>query len=310
MSLKKEYAMKEIQRILSDILRKDQIYKNELMKKHTSFAIGGAADFFVTPEGEIQLVDLIRSLKAHDVPYFIMGNGTNILVRDKGVRAVVVKIGEGLAEWTIHGDEIRAQSGMLLSSLSKKAASAKLTGLEFAGGIPGSVGGALYMNAGAYGGNMSDVVKSVKVIKPSGEIAEFSLKEMCYGYRSSAAQRENLIILEGTFMLKAGDKEEIKNLMNEYAERRANKQPLQALSAGSVFKRPEGYFAGKLIEDAGLKGMIHRGAQVSSKHSGFIINRKDASATDVTELINFIKKTVYDTSGVQLEEEVKIIGEE
>ncbi|WP_099188458.1 UDP-N-acetylmuramate dehydrogenase [Tepidibacter mesophilus] len=294
---------------LCEIIEKENILVDEPMKNHTSFKIGGPADFLVTPTNENQLKEIIKYIKEENLPHFLMGNGSNLLVRDGGIRGIVVKIAQNYNKFEINENIIKAQSGILLSTLAKYIAKNCYKGFEFASGIPGTLGGAIAMNAGAYGGEMKDVVKSVKVLNQQGEIVELSNEQMEFGYRTSLVTKKNLIVLEVTLDLEKGNYEEIKNILDDLTVKRTTKQPLNVPSAGSTFKRPEGYYAGKLIEDSGLKGVRLKGAQVSDKHSGFVINAGGATAQDIIELIEFIKKTVYDKFKVELNEEVKIVGE-
>ncbi len=295
---------------LCEIIKKENILVDEPMKNHTSFKIGGPADILVTPTDENELKEIIQYIKEENIPYFLMGNGSNLLVRDGGIRGIVVKIAQNYNEFEINENIIKAQSGILLSTLAKHIAKNCYKGFEFASGIPGTLGGAIAMNAGAYGGEMKDVVKSVKVLNQQGEIVELSNQQMQFGYRTSLVNKENLIVLEVKLSLEKGNYEDIKNILDDLTVKRTTKQPLNVPSAGSTFKRPEGYYAGKLIEDSGLKGVRLKGAQVSDKHSGFVINAGGATAKDIIELIEFIKKTVYDKFKVELNEEVKIVGED
>ncbi|CAH2214846.1 UDP-N-acetylmuramate dehydrogenase [Tepidibacter aestuarii] len=295
---------------LCEIIGEENILVDEPMKNHTSFKIGGPADFLVTPTDENQLKEIIKYIKKENIPYFLMGNGSNLLVRDGGIRGIVVKIAQNYNKFEINENIIKAQSGILLSTLAKHIAKNCYKGFEFASGIPGTLGGAIAMNAGAYGGEMKDVVSSVKVLNQQGEIVEISNEAMEFGYRTSLVTKENLIVLEVTLSLEKGNYEDIKNILDDLTVKRTTKQPLNVPSAGSTFKRPEGYYAGKLIEDSGLKGVRLKGAQVSDKHSGFVINAGGATAQDIIELIEFIKKTVYDKFKVELNEEVKIVGED
>ena len=285
-----------------------EIKKNELMKNHTSFKIGGAADEFCEVKSVEEIKELIEYAKEKGIPYTIIGNGSNLLVSDKGIRGLVIKIAKGFDEVLENGEMLTCQSGILLSRLAKIALKNSLSGLEEVSGIPGTLGGAIYMNAGAYGGEMKDVVKSVTYLD-DGEIKTAEGDELDFGYRKSMFSGKDLIILSAELELKKGDFDEIKAKMDDYKERRTSKQPLTIPSAGSTFKRPEGYFAGKLIEDAGLKGYSVGGAEVSKKHSGFVVNTGDASAKDVLDLIEYIKKTVFEKFGVMLFEEVKKLGE-
>lgn len=295
--------------LLETVLEKHQIRKNESMREHTSFRIGGKADYFVIPSSFNQVKQTTDILKKHGIPYFIMGNGSNLLVRDGGIRGVVIQIGSSLSNYKIEGETVYAQAGILLSALSERVLEEGLEGFEFASGIPGTIGGAMTMNAGAYGGEMKDIVQSVQVLDREGEIREIPCEEMDFGYRRSRVVREGLIVLGATFRLRKGNYEEIKEKIEDFTHRRNTKQPLSVSSAGSTFKRPEGHFAGKLIDDAGLRGICYRDAQVSHLHCGFVINKGNASCEDVLELINMIKKTVYDKFQVELEEEVRIVGE-
>lgn len=301
---------REIKKVLKTILSEEQILEKESMKKHTSFRIGGNADFLVLPNSIAQLQKLMRELNQKEIPFFVMGNGTNLLVRDKGIRSVVIKIAKNISNYGIQGTDIFAEAGLSLSALSRVILEEELAGFEFASGIPGTVGGAMMMNAGAYGGEMKDIVKSVLVMDERGVIFEINAENMEFGYRTSILAKQHLIVLGATFSLKKGNRQEIEEKMDDYAVRRNTKQPIQEASAGSTFKRPEGYFAGKLIDDSGLRGVCHRGAQVSPLHCGFVINTGEATCEDVLELINIIKKTVYDKFQVSLEEEVRLVGEE
>ena len=284
-----------------------KIIENEPMKKHTTFKIGGAADSFCEAETAQDIFSAIAYAKEKNMPLFVMGNGSNLLVSDKGVRGFVLKISDKFANCVVAEDVITAQSGILLSTLSKTAQKNSLSGLEFAGGIPGTLGGAIYMNAGAYGGEMKDVIKSVTYLK-DGEVKKIT-DGFEFGYRKSVFTDSDAIILEAELQLKRGDAEEIKAKMEDFKNRRQEKQPLSMASAGSTFKRPEGYFAGRLIEDAGLKGYAIGGAAVSEKHSGFVVNKGGATAQDVRLLISHIQKTVKEKFGVELETEVKMMGE-
>jgi len=284
-----------------------EIIKNEPMKNHTSFKIGGAADEFCTASGKDEIIELINYAKGKDMPYFIMGNGSNLLVSDKGIRGLVIQISGKFSDFEISENIIKAESGVLLSSLAKAAQKNGLSGMEFASGIPGTLGGAVYMNAGAYGGEMSSIVKSVTYLK-DGEIKKIE-DGFEFGYRKSLFADLGAVILEAELELEKGNPEEIKARMEDYKIRRTEKQPLNMPSAGSVFKRPKGYFAGGLIEEAGLKGFKIGGAVVSEKHAGFIVNAGSATAGDVLALIEHIQKTVKEKFNVELETEVKIVGE-
>lgn len=294
---------------LENIVDKKYIYINEKMGKHTYFKIGGNADIMVEPRSEKELVEVIKLINEFDKEYFILGNGTNLLVSDKGMREVVIKIGDAFGDIVIDGSEIIAGAGCKLSEVAQKTLENELTGFEFASGIPGAVGGALTMNAGAYGGEMKDIVKSVKCINSKGQIRVYNNEEMIFSYRHSRIQLENLIAIEARFELERGNKEEIAGRIAELNQKRKDKQPLDMPSAGSTFKRPDGDYASRLIEVSGLKGVSFRGAQVSAKHSGFVVNKGNATCEEVVQLIKFVQKVVKDKTGYDLEPEVKVIGE-
>ena len=296
--------------ILKNIVSEEDILTREYMKNHTSFKIGGSADFLVTPRTVDQIQNLIKTLKKENIPVFIMGNGSNLLVSDKGIRGVVIKLSKNFSSFSISGDEVTAQSGILLSTLSKSIVNESLSGFEFASGIPGTIGGAVTMNAGAYDSEMKNIVEEVVAMDMDGNIKTFTNQEMNFRYRKSRVTDETLVVLEAKLKLDKGNIEDIKAKIDDFTVRRTTKQPLTAYSAGSTFKRPEGYFAGKLIEDAGLKGIIMRNAAVSSLHSGFVINTGDATCENILELIEFIKLTVFSKFGVMLEEEVRVVGEQ
>ena len=302
--------MRETYDILKNIVSEQDILTKEYMKNHTSFKIGGSADFLVTPRTVDQIQNLIKTLKKENIPVFIMGNGSNLLVSDKGIRGVVIKLSKNFSSFSISGDEVTAQSGILLSTLSKSIVNESLSGFEFASGIPGTIGGAVTMNAGAYDSEMKNIVEEVVAIDMDGNIKTFTNQEMNFRYRKSRVTDETLVVLEAKLKLEKGNIEDIKAKIDDFTVRRTTKQPLTAYSAGSTFKRPEGYFAGKLIEDAGLKGIIMRNAAVSSLHSGFVINTGDATCENILELIEFIKLTVFSKFGVMLEEEVRVVGEQ
>lgn len=279
---------------------------NELMKNHTTFKIGGPCDEFCEVTSKEEIAELIEYAKAKNIPYTIIGNGSNLIVSDKGIRGLVIKIAKGFDKIEVNGTRIVAEAGVLLSRLANTALKHSLSGLEFASGIPGTLGGAIYMNAGAYGGEMKDVVKSVTYLK-DGEICKTDNPD--FGYRHSMFSNTDLIILSVEMELINGECGEIKAKMEDFSKRRTEKQPLTQPSAGSTFKRPEGHFAGKLIEDAGLKGYSIGGAMVSEKHSGFVVNTGNATCSDVLGLVEHIQKTVYDKFGVKLEPEIKKLGE-
>nr|WP_200800516.1 UDP-N-acetylmuramate dehydrogenase [Proteiniborus sp. DW1] len=299
-----------VYRMFRSIIEKGTVLTDESMSKHTSFKIGGPVDVFVMPGTIEELARSIKLCKNEGLKYFVMGNGSNLVIRDKGLRGVVIKISEKMSNIKVEGTRITAEAGALLSVVSKVALRNSLSGLEFASGIPGSLGGAIAMNAGAYGGEMKDVVTKVLCLDTDGIFIEYENKDMNFGYRQSRVQSENLIVVQVEMELKEGKYENIKAHMDELTEKRTSKQPLNLPSAGSVFRRPEGHFAGKLIEDAGLKGLRLGDAQVSEKHSGFIVNVGNATSDDVVNLIKVVQKTVSDKFGVELETEVKIMGEE
>lgn len=298
-----------LNRLLSEQLKFAKILIDEPMKNHTSFKIGGPVDVMVIPTCEEELVEAINICKKNDIDYYVMGNGTNLLVSDKGIRGVVIKISEGLGNISVEGNTIKAQAGALVTVASKIALKNSLTGLEFASGIPGSIGGAVTMNAGAYGGEMKDIVAKVKCLDEDGNIVEYTRDEMNFRYRGSRIGDENLIVLEVEMELREGNFDEIEKTMRELTEKRNSKQPLHLPSGGSTFKRPEGHFAGKLIDDSGLRGVRYKDAQISDKHCGFIVNLGNASCKDVTTLIQLVQKVVKDNFDVCLEPEIKIIGE-
>ena len=295
---------------LNNVIAKDSILIDEPMSRHTTFRVGGPADFFVTPKAKEEVRDVIRICKEAGMPYYIIGNGSNLLVSDAGYRGVIVQIYKEMNEVKVEGDLVKAQAGALLSGIAAKALGAELSGFEFASGIPGTIGGACVMNAGAYGGEMKDVLESVTVLTGEGKIIELGRNELELGYRTSVIAKKGYIVLGAVLKLERGDGEKIKTYMDELKEKRVTKQPLEYPSAGSTFKRPEGYFAGKLIEDAGLRGFQVGGAQVSEKHCGFVINRDHATAADLMELMRQVQIRVKENSGVDLEPEVKRLGDE
>lgn len=283
---------------------------DEPMKNHTSFKIGGPVDALIIPDEEEQVINIIKICNRENIPYFIMGNGSNLLVKDGGIRGVVIKIQEGFNKIKVEDNKIIAQAGALLTGVSRKAMEYSLTGMEFANGIPGTIGGALTMNAGAYGGEMKDIVVSVRAIDRDLNIVDISNEDMEFRYRNSRVVRDSLILLSTTIELKSGNYDEIEAIMRDLTYRRTSKQPLELPSGGSTFKRPEGYFAGKLIQDAGLQGKKCGGAQVSTKHSGFIVNIGNATCKDVLDLVKTVQNTVMEKYGVKLEREIKLIGED
>ncbi|MCI8768665.1 MAG: UDP-N-acetylmuramate dehydrogenase [Ruminococcus sp.] len=294
---------------LCGILGEENVFTKEPMSRHTTFRAGGPADFFVTPEKEGQVRKTLSLLKEAQVPRYIMGNGSNLLVGDRGYRGVILQICKKMNRIRIQDTVIQAQAGALLSKIAAEAQAKGLTGFEFASGIPGSLGGAVMMNAGAYGGEMKQVLIQAQILNASGEIEDVLAEEMELGYRSSVFSRNGGVILSASIQLEPGDPSAIQSRMEELKFLRTSKQPLEYPSAGSTFKRPEGYFAGKLIQDAGLRGFQVGGAQVSEKHCGFVINKDQASAMDIRSLMEQVSEKVYTRFGVRLEPEVKLIGE-
>lgn len=294
---------------LNSILEKDDIKIDELMKYHTSFKVGGPADILVTPTSFEQVNEILKLCKENGVPYFIIGNGSNLIVKDGGIRGVVIKLVK-LNKVVIDGNVVTAQCGATLKEVSDAALEKSLTGFEFASGIPGSVGGATTMNAGAYEGDVSKIIDSVLILDNEGNIRRLSREELEFGYRMSAILKYGYTVLETVFKLNDGEYNKIKDRIDELTIKRETRQPLEYPSAGSVFKRPEGHFTGKLVEDSGLKGFSIGGAQVSEKHAGFIINRDNAKAKDILELIAHVQKTIKSNFGVDLHTEVRIVGED
>jgi UDP-N-acetylmuramate dehydrogenase len=289
------------------IVGSDYVKIDEPMKHHTTLRIGGPADYYICPHTAGELQEILHICKQNKIPYFILGNGSNLLVSDKGYRGAIIHIYRNMNHIRVDGNVLTVQAGTLFSQVSKKAMEHGLTGLEFAAGIPGTMGGAVVMNAGAYGGEIRDVLKEVVVLDQEGEIRFMKGADMQLGYRTSIIKEAGYIVLEAVLELQSGDKEAISGRMEELKKERIAKQPLEYPSAGSTFKRPEGYFAGKLIMDAGLKGFRVGGAQISEKHCGFVINVGDATAKDVLELIRQVQEKVKVSSGVWLELELKVI---
>ena len=287
----------------------EQVLFDEPMKKHTTFRIGGPADVFVMPRTIEEVSKALEICRQEQLPYFILGNGSNLLVSDRGFRGVIIQLFKNFSDLRVEGDRLYVQAGTLLSRTAKKALEASLTGFEFAAGIPGTIGGAMVMNAGAYGGEMKDVTEEVTVLTEKGEVKTLKREELKMGYRTSIIAEKGYLVLEAVLQLTDGDLKEIRAVMEDLKKKRISKQPLEYPSAGSTFKRPKGYFAGKLIMDAGLRGFQVGGAQVSEKHCGFVINTGDATAEDVTELIRQVAERVKAQSGVTLEPEVKLLGE-
>lgn len=295
---------------LKTIYRDDQMLTNEPMSKHTSFKIGGPAKAVVLPESVEQIKKTIDLCQSMGEVYHVMGNGSNILVEDEGIDALVIKITDRMGSIIVKDQWIEAEAGVLLSSLAKRAMANSLKGFEFASGIPGTLGGAIFMNAGAYDGEMKDVVEWVDVLLPQGEIKRITKEELEFGYRTSIVRKCGYIVLKVGIKLEKGPIEVIQEITSELTEKRTSKQPLNLPSAGSIFKRPEGLYAGKLIDDAGLRGLRHGDAQVSEKHCGFIVNVGKATCKEVLDLISVVQKVVKDTYDVNLEREVRIFGKE
>lgn len=291
------------------ITGKNNAVADEPMAKHTTFRVGGAAKYaaFVSTASEIE--SLIKLCNDNDVQYYIIGNGSNVLISDKGYDGLMIIIGRNMSEISVEGETIRAGAGALLSAIGSKALNAGLAGFEFACGIPGTLGGACFMNAGAYGGEMKDILVSVDAVTPDGTVRTFDVEELGLGYRTSIFTKGGYVIVGALMRLHRGSYDDIKACMDDLAYKRRLKQPLEYPSAGSTFKRPEGYFAGKLIMDSGLRGYRVGGAQVSEKHCGFVINTGDATAEDVCSLMKHVTETVYAKFGVTLEPEVKFLGE-
>lgn len=297
----------EFYKLLGEFYNEEDITVDSPMSEHIYFRVGGPADILVTPVNEEQVVNTLKLCREYNVPYFILGNGSNILVKDGGISGVVIKFNK-LNKVTSEGNYVTAQSGALLKDVSKAALENKLRGFEFACGIPGSIGGAVFMNAGAYDGEMAHVIKSARVIDENYNIKDLTKEELELGYRSSIVMKKGYVVLEATVELESGEYTSIKDKIDDLTNRRESKQPLEYPSAGSTFKRPEGYFAGKLIQDSGLKGFSIGGAAVSEKHSGFVINKGGATAKDVLDVIAHVQKTVKENFGVDLHTEVRIIG--
>lgn len=304
-----EYVYKNLYQKLTEWMPEERVKKEEPMRLHTTFRVGGPADLFVSPNSVEEVCKVTALCREEGVPYYIMGNGSNLLVSDQGYRGVIIQFYKEMNDISVEGTLLRAQAGALLSAVANRALSESLTGFEFAAGIPGTLGGACVMNAGAYGGEMKDVLKAVTVLTQEGEVLTLSNEELELGYRTSVIARKHYIVLEAEIALSEGKKEEIQAVMDDLKERRITKQPLEYPSAGSTFKRPEGYFAGKLIQDAGLRGFQVGGAQVSEKHCGFVINKDHATAAEIAELIRQVSGKVEAQFGVKLEPEVKRLGE-
>ena len=300
---------KEIREKFCELLGKDKVFFEEPMSSHTTFRIGGPAEVFLMPESYEQIRSALALCREEGLPYFVLGNGSNLLVSDSGYRGVIIQMDRNMGDIELKGTEIRACAGALLSSVAAAARKASLTGFEFAGGIPGTLGGAVVMNAGAYGGEMKDVLREVTVMTKEGDIRVIPSDRLELGYRTSIIKKTGYLVLEAVISLEKGDPQAIQEKTKELASKRTEKQPLDYPSAGSTFKRPEGYFAGKLIMDSGLRGFRVGGAQVSEKHCGFVINTGGATAKDVKELMDHVIRTVKEKYNITLEPEVKFLGE-
>ncbi|HNX28708.1 MAG TPA: UDP-N-acetylmuramate dehydrogenase [Syntrophomonadaceae bacterium] len=292
------------------ILPPEVVKFNEPMKCHTTFQIGGLADIMILPQSIEQVVDTVKWCHLNGIPLFIFGLGSNLLVREKGIRGVAVKIASGLNKVSADGNEIYAEAGISMADLSLIAADNSLSGLEFAEGIPGSLGGAVVMNAGAYDGEMQDIVSEVITIDTDGNQLSLSNEEMQFAYRRTILQNSSYIVIAVRLKLTPGDRETIKQRMADFRQQRQKKQPLEMPSAGSTFRRPPGFYVGPMLEQLGLKGFSIGGAQVSEKHAGFIVNKGDATADDVFELITYIQAQVREKFDVELQTEILVVGEE
>lgn len=290
---------------LVDISGEQNVLQNEPMKKHTTFRIGGPCDIFIKPRSIEEIRQIIEVVKENKVPYYVVGNGSNLLVSDDGYRGVIINLFNNFSDITVEGNTITASAGALLGKIGYTALKNSLTGFEFATGIPGTLGGAVVMNAGAYGGEMKDVLSEVTVLTKEGELLTLKADELELGYRTSIIAKKDYIVLEGKIQLKPGEPDKIKAVIDDLAFRRRDKQPLEYPSAGSTFKRPKDNFAGKLIMDAGLRGYTSGGAMVSDKHCGFVINKGDATCEDVIKLTDHVKEEVKNQFGIELELEVK-----
>lgn len=282
---------------------------DEPMSRHTTFRTGGPADIYIEPSGVEELKQVLDICREENVAYTIIGNGSNLLVGDGGYRGVLISFGKPFAQVTIEGAQVRSGAGALLSTVAKQVLNASLTGFEFAAGIPGTIGGAVVMNAGAYGGELCQVLREATVLTPEGEVKTLPAEELELGYRTSCVQKNGYIVLEAVLQLQPGNADDIRAVMDALASKRREKQPLEYPSAGSTFKRPEGHFAGRLIQDAGLRGFRVGGAQVSEKHCGFVINRDHATSADILSLCRQVQEKVKAQFGVELELEVKLLGE-
>lgn len=295
---------------LGKAIPQERMLLNEPMKKHTTFAVGGPADVLVLPQSVKEMSLAMRAAKALDLPVLVLGGGSNVLVRDGGIRGVVIQLNEMTKVLSCNETKILASAGLMLKDICAFALAQGLTGIEFACGIPGTLGGAVFMNAGAYGGEMSFVVSRVRAVTSTGDVHTYETPNLGFGYRQSRFQKSQEFVVEAELQLRRGDKDEIKAVMDDLTQRRESKQPLDMHSAGSTFKRPPGYFAGTLIDQTGLKGLSHGDAEVSKKHAGFVVNRGHASAQDVLAVIHEVQRRVEEAHGVHLEPEIRIVGED
>lgn len=294
--------------LFREFYNEDNIKIDEKLSSYVNFKVGGPADILLIPNSKEQVIKSITVCKENNIPVYVIGNGSNILVRDGGFRGVVISL-KGVHNVTVNDERIEAECGAMLKEVSDKAMENSLTGFEFACGIPGTIGGAVFMNAGAYDGEIAHVIESAELIDENCNIIRLTNEELNFAYRSSLVMKKGYIVLSAIFKLKKGQVKTIKELVDDLTNKRESKQPLEYPSAGSTFKRPTGYFAGKLIQDAGLKGYSIGGAAVSEKHSGFVINKGNATAKDITDLIEYIQNEVKNKFGVELHPEVRIIGE-
>ena len=295
--------------LFREFYNEDNIKIDEKLSSYVNFKVGGPADILLIPTSKEQVIKSITVCKENNIPVYVIGNGSNILVRDGGFRGVVISL-KGVHNVTVNDERIEAECGAMLKEVSDKAMENSLTGFEFACGIPGTIGGAVFMNAGAYDGEIAHVIESAEVLDENCNVLKLTNDELDFGYRSSLVMKKGYTVLSAVFKLQKGKVKTIKDLVNDLTHKRESKQPLEYPSAGSTFKRPTGYFAGKLIQDAGLKGYSIGGAAVSEKHSGFVINKGNATAKDITDLIKYIQDEVKEQFGVDLHTEVRIIGEE
>jgi UDP-N-acetylmuramate dehydrogenase len=295
--------------LFREFYKSENVILDAEMKNYVHFRVGGPADILLIPENKEQVIKSIEICKENNIPYYVVGNGSNLLVKDGGIKGVVIKLSE-VKNIEVCGETIEAESGVMLKDVSSAAVENSLTGFEFACGIPGTVGGAVFMNAGAYDGEIAHVIESAEVIDNNGDIKVLTREELELGYRSSIVMKKHYVVLSARFKLKYGEVRKIKEIVQDLTCKRESKQPLEYPSAGSTFKRPAGYYAGKLIQDAGLKGYSIGGATVSEKHSGFVINKSNATAKDILDLIAHIQNEVKKQFGVDLHPEVRIIGED